>query len=55
MCESMISMNGRDLRYFALNKKHIRQYDIEFMSLADADELSPNLVFEHLKRSGVSG
>ncbi len=37
MCESMISVNGRDLRYFALNKKHIRQYDIEFMSLADAD------------------
>ena len=23
--------------------------------LADVDELSPNLVFEHLKRSGVSG
>jgi 2-polyprenyl-3-methyl-5-hydroxy-6-metoxy-1,4-benzoquinol methylase len=26
----------RDLRYFALNKKHVRQYDTEFLSFAKA-------------------
>jgi len=38
MTEStMASEGGRDVRYFALNKKHIRQYDAEFLAFTNAD------------------